>query len=51
VCDACVFAGKQKTAILAAAAEEGGVMDQYRYITVTWIHDSIMKLLELPVYA
>ena len=51
VCDACVFAGKQKTAILAAAAEEGGVMDQYRYITVTWIHDSTMKLIELPVYS
>ncbi len=51
VCVACVFAGKQKTVIQAAAAEEGGVMDQNRYITVTWIHDSIMKLLELPVYA
>jgi hypothetical protein len=51
VCDVHVFAGKQKTAILAAAAEEGGVMDQNQYVTMSWIQDTIMKLLELPVYA
>jgi hypothetical protein len=51
VCAVCVFAVKQKTAIQAAAEEEGGVMDQNRYITMTWVYDSIMKLLELPVYA
>ena len=51
VCEACVYAGKQKTAILAAAAEEGGVMDQNRYQTVSWVQDTIMNLLELPVYA
>ena len=51
VCNVYIFAGKQKTAILAAAAEEGGVMDQNQYITVTWLQDTIMNFLDLPVYA
>ena len=45
-----VLAGKQKTAMTAAAAEEGGVMDSARYAEASELQDITFNFLALSVF-